>query len=76
MVIIQQLGKYYFWIPQGLILGLLLIKIFLCDLFCDNIYFANYADNITPYIAGDSTTEVLRSLSSLAQKLFTWFTNN
>ena len=65
-------------VPQGLILGPLLIKIFLCDLFYkyDNIYFANYAGDTTPYIIGDSTTEVLRSLSSLAQKLFTWFANN
>ena len=59
--------------PQGSILGLFLSNIFLFDLFYEyeNNYFANYADNTTSYIVGDSTIEVLTNLSSLAQKLFT-----
>ena len=28
------------------------------------------------YIVGDNTAELLANLSSLAQKLFTWFANN
>ena len=41
-------------VPQGSILGLLLFNIFLCDLFLDdeNNYFANYADDTTPYSIG------------------------
>ena len=59
-------------------IGLLLFNIFLCNLFHEyqNNYFANYADDTTLYIVRDNTTEVLTNLSSLAQKLFTWFANN
>ena len=38
--------------------------------------FSNCADDTIPYIVGDNVTEVLENLSSLAQKLFTWFANN
>ena len=31
---------------------------------------------MTPPLTGVNTTEVLTNLSSLAQKLFTWFANN
>ena len=63
---------------QGSILGLLLFNIFLCDLFFEDksSYFANYADDTTPYTVGSNITEVLTNLSCHAQKLFTWFANN
>ena len=68
-------------VPQVSILGPLLFNFFLCDLFYEyeNIfyeYFSSYADNTTPHIIGDNSTKVLTNLSSLAQKLFTWFANN
>ena len=44
-------------ITQSSILGQLLFNMFLCDLFHEyqNNYFANYADDTTPYIVGDNT---------------------
>ena len=65
-------------VPQGSVLGPLLFDIFLCNLFHEyrNSYFANYTDDTTPYIVGENTTQVLTKLSSLAQKLFTWFADN
>ena len=39
-----------------------MFNIFLYDLFYEyeNKYFANYADDSTPYIAGDNITDVLK----------------
>ena len=65
-------------VPQGSTLGPLLYNIFLCDLFLEdkNNYFANYADDTTPYSVGSTTTEELENLSGITKKLFTWFANN
>ena len=54
-----------------------MFNIFLCDLFLEdeNNYFANYADDTTPYYFGSTTTEVLDNLSCLTV-LFSWFANN
>ena len=65
-------------VRKGSIIAPLLFNIFLCDLFLEDeiSYFANYADDTTPYSVGSTTTEVLENLSGITKKLFTWFANN
>ena len=67
-----------FGVLQSSVLRPIPFKTFLCDLFLEdeNNYFGNSADDTTWCIVGESTTEALRSLASMAEKLFTWFANN
>ena len=55
-----------------------MFNIFLYDFFLEdeNDYFANYADDTTPYFVGGVTAEVLENLSCLPKKLISWFLNN
>ena len=39
-------------------------------------YFTNQANDTTPYVVGDKATDVLSSLTKIAQELVTWFGNN
>ena len=39
-------------------------------------FFSNYADDTTPYVVANKTTEVVKNLTNITQKLFTWFANN
>ena len=58
-----------FGVPQGSILGPLLINVSICDIFLEygSNYFANYADNTKIHIADENTKEVLTNLSALAK---------
>ena len=53
-----------FGVPQGSILGALLFKIFLCDLFfiMNETDFASYADNNTSYVAANNIEDVMIKL--------------
>ena len=65
-------------VPHGSILGPLLFKIFLCDLFfiMDHINFANYADDNTPYTIGNNLEDVIFKLQNSSKILFQWFIDN
>ena len=62
-------------VPQGSILGPLLFNIFMCDLILivNDIDFANYADDNTPFVFGNNPIEVLKCLEDASDKLFEWF---
>ena len=65
-------------VPQGSVIGPLLFNIFVCDLFLnlDNTYFANYADDNTPYTINHNTDFVTKSLEELSIPLLSWFQEN
>ena len=61
-----------FGIPHRSILGHLLFKTFLCDMFfvMNGIDFASYADGNTQYVSSDSIEDVIRILENDSIKLF------
>ena len=65
-------------VPQGSILGPLLVNIFLNYLFffIKDIYLANYADDNTTYATNKDISLLLKTLEEETSILLTWFTNN
>ena len=64
--------------PHESTLGQLSFNIFLCDmfLFCNDIDFASYADDNTPYCIGKTPEEVISQLEKPSKSFFEWFENN
>ena len=65
-------------VPQWSILGLLLFNIFSCDmfLFCNDINFASYTDDNTPYCTGKTPEKVTSQLEKSSKSIFEWFEIN
>ena len=67
-----------FGVPQESILGPLLFKIFLCDMFfaLSQTDFASYADDNTPYVEANNIDEDIAILENDSIQLFKWFSDN
>ena len=72
------MGRILFGIPQRSILRPLLFNIFLFDLFfiMNNIEFASYADDNTPFFASGDLSDVIMKLQNASKTLFEWFKGN
>ena len=67
-----------FGVPQGSVLGPLLLNIDMINLFyeCEDSNVASYADDTTPYSCATDIPILSLEVQASATKLFRWFKNN
>ena len=65
-------------VPQGSILGSLLVNIFLADLFLvlKDVNIAKFADDNTPITSANNIDDLIDSLEKVSSSLFKWFKDN
>ena len=77
-LIIESLGEILLFIPQGFILGPLLLNIFLRDLFfiISKTDFASHADGNMPYRPPNTINQVIQLQEHDSAMFFIWFSDN